>query len=397
MWWDDHRVKKAHAVARWMGALGIAMSLGLLVWLLCLLLGDANRAWRAVLINFLYFTSLAAGMVTWPAAITAARGEHWLHDRIRRPALLSLGFAPVCFVVFFLLFLGRSWWAGWLHDEHLHNGAWLNSWSLFTRDGVALLLFWGMAAFFALDSRPQPNKGRAGWLAFVYCAVFSLLGFDLVMALDPHWVSSLFGGYFFITGMYIGVNGWTFSVLLLDPPAGAPFRKDLGKLIVAFSLMSTYMMFCQLIPIWYESLPEEVRFVIPRLRYTPWNRVSLLLLPTVYLGPLVLLLSNRLKGSITYLRAITLMVLVGMWFERWWEVTPSLGGKLAIGLPEISMTVVFLAAFIYSRKLGAYLIPIPEDAPAGSADPGSASHSREGGSIPAGCVSSPATEEASND
>ena len=166
-------------------------------------------------------TPLAAGMVVWPAVINAARGEHWLNDRLRRPALLSLGFAPVSLAAFFLLFLGRGYWAGWLHVEHLHNGAWLNSRFLFTRDLAALLLFWGMAAWSARDTRPQPGKGRAGWLAFIYCAVFSLLGFDLVMALDPHWVSSLFGGYFFITGMYIArtmnLNWVTPDEVLLNP------------------------------------------------------------------------------------------------------------------------------------------------------------------------------------
>ena len=357
MWSDNARLQQAHSLARRLGVWGNLLLFGLVVWLLCLVLGDAHRAWRAVLINFIYFTPLAAGMVVWPATITAARGEHWLTERIRRPALLSLAFAPVSLAAFFLLFLGRGYWAGWLHEGHLHNGAWLNSRFLFTRDTAALLLFWWMAARFARDTRPHPDKGRAGWLAFVYCAVFSLLGFDLVMALDPHWVSSLFGGYFFITGMYIAANGWTFSVLLLDPPVGAPHRKDMGKLVVAFSLLSTYMMFCQLIPIWYESLPEEITFVIPRLRNAPWRWLSLALLSTVYLGPLVLLLSNRLKGSIFYLRAITLLVLVGMWFERFWLVTPTLGGRLAVGLPEIGMTAAFLSAFMLSRIWGERLIP----------------------------------------
>jgi hypothetical protein len=165
-------------------------------------------------------------------------------------------------------------------------------------------------------------------------------------------------------------------MLLLDPPVPAPFRKDMGKLIVAFSLLSTYMMFGQLIEIWYESLPDEVRFVIPRLTLAPWKYVSLAFIPTIYLGPLVLLLSNRLKGSFAYMRFITLMLLVGMWFERWWEVTPTLGGRMVIGLPEISMTAAFLALFVFSRRLGAHLIPIPEDTPIESAG------------IPAGCVSS---------
>ncbi len=386
---DNGRLQTAMGLTRRSGVWGVLLLLGLLGWICGLVWGDAHRAWRAVLVNFIYFTPLAAGMVVWPAAITAARGEHWLTERIRRPALLSLGFAPFCLAAFFLLFLGRNYWAGWLHAEHLHNGAWLNSWFLFTRDTVALLLFWWVAARFARDTRPQLDKGRAAWLAFIYCVVFSLLGFDLVMALDPHWVSSLFGGYFFITGMYIAANGWTFSVLRLNPPVGAPHRKDMGKLMVAFSLLSTYMMFCQLLPIWYESLPEEITFVIPRLRNAPWRYVSLALLSTVYLGPLVLLLSNRLKGSIFYLRAISLLVLVGMWFERFWLVTPTLGGQLAIGPAEIGITVAFLSAFILSRQWGGRLIP--------ASCTGGACHSREGGSIPAGCIGSPAVAEAGND
>ena len=361
---NDGSGRNRRISARRTGAWAALLLLGLLAWSAALALDDAHRAWRAVLVNFIYFTPLSAGMVVWPAVIAAARGEHWLTERIRGRALPSLGFAPFCLAAFAGLWVGRDYWAGWLHAEHLHNGAWLNSWFLFTRDGLALLVFWWAASRFARDARPQPGKGRAAWLAFIYCAVFSLLGFDLVMSLDPHWVSSLFGGYFFITGMYIAVCGWTRAVLLLDPPESAAHRKDMGKLVVAFSLLSTYMMFSQLIPIWYESLPEEIRFVIPRLKEDPWRRLSLTLLCTVYLGPLVLLLVNRLKGSITYLRTVTLMVLVGMWFERFWLVTPTLGGELSIGPAELGMTAAFLAAFMLGRGWGAGLIPARE----GSAD-----------------------------
>ena len=400
MWWDDSRINKVHHHVRRMGLWGNLLFWGLVLWLLCAVFGDANRAWRAVLINFLYFTSLATGMVVAPAMVLAARGEHWLNDRLRRPALLSVGFAPVCFGALFVLWLGRGWWAGWLHEEHLPNAAWLNSWFLFTRNTAALILLWGLATRYATDTRPQPGKGLAAWLSLTFACVLTLLGFDFVMALDPHWYSTLFGGYFFITAMYMGVNGWTFAVLQLDPPVAAPFRKDLGKLIVAFSLLSTYMMFCQLIPIWYESLPQEVRFVIPRLRLAPWKYVSLVFIPTIYLGPLVLLLSNRLKGSFFYMRFMTLMLLIGMWFERWWEVTPSLGGRMVIGLPEISMTAAFLALFVFSRGLGARLILIPEDTPtesaAGSADTGSACHSSECGTVTTDCVDAPLAEEASH-
>jgi hypothetical protein len=103
-------------------------------------------------------------------------------------------------------------------------------------------------------------------------------------------------------------------------------------------------MFSQLIVIWYENLPDEVRFVVPRLELNPWIWVSAGLLAVVYLGPLVLLLTRASKRSVGYLGAVALAVLVGLWVERWWAVTPTLGGARVIGPAEIALTAAFVAA-----------------------------------------------------
>ena len=199
---------------------------------------------------------------------------------------------------------------------------------------IALLVLWALALWFVLWTGHRGRKVLAAWLAFTFCIVWSLLAFDLVMALDPPWVSSLFGAYFFVTSLYIAMAAWTLLVLLLHPTADRGTRQeDLGKLIVAFSLASTYMMFSQLLPIWYENLGHEVRFVIPRLRLAPWRWVSLGLLTTVYLGPLVLLLTRWSKKTSWYLGAISLIVLVGMWVERWWLVTPDSRGTRGSSAP----------------------------------------------------------------
>ena len=84
------------------------------------------------------------------------------------------------------------------------------------------------------------------------------------MALDPHWYSLLFGGYFFISGMYIAVAAWVAPSATVDDRSTPDHLHDLGKLVVAFSLLTTYMMYSQLLPIWYENLPEEIRFLVPR-------------------------------------------------------------------------------------------------------------------------------------
>lgn len=323
----------------WLGVLVV----GVAGWTSLFLLKDAAVAWQAVLVNFLYFTPLAAGMVVWAAIVTACRGT-WMGES-RATALLGLWFAPVSIAAYFLLWIGVQSWAGWLRYDDLKNAAWVNSSFIYVRDGVALIVFWVLAYWFARRSKDGTHRGLAGLFILTYCLVFSLIGFDLVMALDPHWVSSLFGGYFFISGLYIAVAAWTLLSLMERPSARLTPVADLAKLIVAFSLLTTYMMYSQLLPMWYENMPHEVRFVIPRLQFTPWSGLSLVLLTTIYLGPLVFLLPRKAKTNVNYMRAAALLILVGMWFERWWLVGPTLGQPLSLNLPNIFAALMFLSLF----------------------------------------------------
>ncbi|BCS54210.1 hypothetical protein [Geobacter sp. SVR] len=179
-----------------------------------------------------------------------------------------------------------------------------------------------------------------GILVLVYSLVFSLLGMDLVMALDPKWYSTLAGGYFFMSGLYIAVTGWAFLSVLL-PDADEQQRHDLGKLIVAFSLMTVYLMYSHLMPIWYENLPHEVRFPLARMGSGGWRSVGYLLLVVVYLGPLVMLLTEWAKRNRCSLGCIALLVLAGMWIERWWLVAPTFEPELRFGLLECATTAAF--------------------------------------------------------
>jgi hypothetical protein len=332
----------------WTVAWAVLLAAGLALWGYYASGDDPARAWRAMLINFIFFTPLAAGMVTWPALLGAARSV-WLAP-VRRTALAAVAFAPVSLAAFAALWFGREYWAAWINMKDLPNAAWLSEPFLFGRDAVALVGFWLLAAVFVAGSARWKGKKVHALVILVYAAVLSLLAFDLVMALDPHWFSALFGGYFFISGMYAGVAAWTLAAILGRPMADADRRHDLARLLVAFSLLTTYMMYSQLIPIWYEALPDEVRFVIPRLTQPPWVYVSAALLVVVYLGPLVFLLTVRSKRSPWFLGIAAAVVLAGLWVERWWLVTPTLGGPLAFGLQEVSITVAFLAAFVLGLR-----------------------------------------------
>jgi hypothetical protein len=324
---------------------GAIFAIGITGWLYFAIYGDQPRCWRALLINFIFWTPLASGMIVWPAITIASQGT-WAKP-LERTAYAAIYFAPVSIAAFIVLWIGHSHWAGWLAYQNLPQRFWLNLKFVFIRDIIALLIIWGLCAVFVVRARKGAPGKIAGLLCFGYGVVFTLIAFDMVMALDPHWFSTLFGGYFFVSGMYAALAAWTI-LSILSKTADTEHRHDLGKLTVAVSLLTAYMMFSQLLPIWYENLSAEVRFVIPRLTISQWRFISVILVVTIFLGPLVLLLTRWSKRSPVFLTAVSLLMLVCLWIERWWEVTPTLGGKMTLGLIELSITAAFVAAFLLS-------------------------------------------------
>lgn len=308
---------------------------GCALWIVALNGSEAPRAWRSLLINFLFFSSLAGGLVVWPAVVRTCNGR-W-HAGIERIALSAITFALPSIAALLLLWIGSSGWTPW-HHMRFHQGAWLDNGLVFGRDLAALLLFWLLSGYYLLQRRHGEARVLASILIFVYCMVFSLLGFDLVMSLDPYWHSNLAGGYFFMSGLYIAITFWGL-IAAADPESESDQRQDIGKLIVAFSLMTTYLMYAHLLPFWYENLPTEVRFLVARMHNPSWRAVSYLLLAVVYFGPLVLLLTINAKRNRWSLGIISLLVLVGMWIERWWLVAPTFDAEVRLGLSELSMAV----------------------------------------------------------
>jgi len=311
---------------------------GCLAWLFFLNGSDAGRAWRSLLINFLFFSSLAGGLVVWPAVVRTCNGR-W-HLQVERLAAAGIAFSIPSLLALILLWIGSPRWAPW-YQARQHQGVWLDNTFLFGRDLAALLLFWGLAFYYQRKLRLDQGHVCGPLLILAYCLVFSLLGFDLVMALDPHWYSNLAGGYFFMSGLYIAITGWTL-LAAWQADAREDELHDMGQLIVAFSLMTTYLMYSHLLPFWYENLPHEIRFLVPRMNFQPWKTVSYLLLGAVYFGPLVLLLTERSKRNRLSLGAISLLVLAGMWVERWWLVAPAFDPAVRLGLSELSLAAAFL-------------------------------------------------------
>ncbi len=328
--------------------------IGVALWIISFSFDESHRVWRALLINFSFFTPLAGGMMVWPAVVTASNGK-W-SESVDNIAFMGIGFSIPSILTLLVLWFGSSGWSPWAHKTFT-QGFWLNNNFLFSRDLIALTAFWVLAMWYLVSGRKKNKLLPSGILILVYCIVFSIIGFDLIMGLDPEWKSKAFGAYFFITGFYAAVTAWTLLTILFSKPEKEMLH-DLGKLIFAFSILTSYLMFSQLLPMWYENLIEETRFLVPRYNYLPWKGVSYFILAVVYLGPLVLLLTEWSKENYWYLGVISCLLLVGLWIERWWLVSAKFSKhSLNFGLPEISISIAFIGIFIFSVELAYKRIP----------------------------------------
>ncbi|MCK5205492.1 MAG: hypothetical protein KAR15_16535, partial [Desulfobacterales bacterium] len=74
-------------------------------------------------------------------------------------------FFPLSFVLFLLLFLGRSHIFPWLHEDLHGKEVWLNIPFLFTRDCIGLLILYGIGLAYLYNSlqlKFDPNRSQTG-------------------------------------------------------------------------------------------------------------------------------------------------------------------------------------------------------------------------------------------
>ena len=364
---------------------GLLLLIGATQFLVGITGDQPQRAWQAYLVNFMFFTGISSGAILFVAILNMT------HARWGRPLKRlaeGLGaFLPVSFLLFWVLYAGREEIFPWIKEPVPGKEAWLNAGFLFARNGAGLFLLTvislvliyfsvredrrrttpieaaGRPAFEFLDEREEKNW-RAQMilspiLGISYAVVLSLLAFDLIMSLDPHWHSTLFGAYYFIGSFYTALAALIIlSALLRKQPGFLNLIQpghfhDLGKLLLGFCLITGDFFYSQFLVIWYGNLPEETRYVILRVRQNPWEPLAWAVLGLCFALPFIGLLSRKIKLKPPALAVLSAVILVGMWLERFLLIAPSLwkGQDFFLGRPEISITAGFLGLLTLSFVL----------------------------------------------
>jgi hypothetical protein len=183
------------------------------------------------------------------------------------------------------------------------------------------------------------------------------------MSLAPGWLSVLYPAYFFIGAWLSALAGMAVMAALFRKYNSFDFFAtnqwhDLGKLIFAFSVFWAYLWFSQFLPIWYGNLPRETFFIEVR-SVPPWESVSIAFFALVFVIPFLLLLWQKVKTIPGYLASVAVIIMAGLWLERFNEVIASIWTEgVPLGWIELLVTVGFLGAFGLCYALYASTFPM---------------------------------------
>jgi hypothetical protein len=238
--------------------------------------------------------------------------------------------------------------------------------SFFITRLIVYFVIWSVLAWFfyrtsvAQDaSRDVALTRRMEVLAAPGIVLFALslnfAAFDLLMSLDPHWFSTIYGVYYFSASVLLffavmpKILVWLQMHGLLKDAVTVEHYHDIGKFMFAFIVFWAYIAFSQYMLIWYGNVPEETEWFLKR-QTGGWTAISLTLLFGHFVLPFLMLISRRVKRRPLPLAVIGVYVAVMCWVDMYWLVIPEFSpGVARFGLLDV---LVYLGmAGIYSAVL----------------------------------------------
>src|SRR5690606_36893459 len=111
-------------------------------------------------------------------------------------------------------------------------------------------------------------KLAAGFLVF-FIVTESMMSWDWILSLDPHWFSTLFAWYVFSSMFVAAITMIALVTIYLKSRDHLPFvnhshMHELAKYMFGMRIYWAYLWFAQLMLFWYAHIPEEVVYFVAR-------------------------------------------------------------------------------------------------------------------------------------
>ncbi len=165
----------------------------------------------------------------------------------------------------------------------------------------------------------------SGLLLLALTSTFA--AFDLIMSLNYHWFSTIFGVIFWADGVR---SSLAFCVLIVLGLHGAGYLRstitrehfhDMGKLLFGFTVFWAYVAFAQYFLYWYGNIPEETKWYWDR-RAGSWYAFSMMLPIGCFAVPFFVLLPRGCKRNPTIIGFAAAWILLWEMAYLYWQIMP---------------------------------------------------------------------------
>lgn len=338
--------------------IGYTVYMGIGVW------GNNSPVyWGFGIVNFVFWIGIGhAG--TLISAILFLFRQHWRNAIARFAEAMTL-FAVMTAGIFPLIHTGRPWIAFWLFPYPNDMSLWINfrsplAWDVFAIStyGLVSFMFWYVGLIPDLAAMREHAATKAhrfiysvlswGWVGFnrhwrhyeraylllaglstpLVISVHTIVSFDFATSVIPGWHATVFPPYFVAGAVFSGF-AMVLTVLIILRKA---FRmehlitlkhlENMNKVVLATAWMVGFAYCIELFTAWYSGEAFE--------RFAFWNRITgpywwafaimftcNVLVPQVHWA-------KRVRTSIPMMFVVSLLVNVGMWFERFVIIVTSL-------------------------------------------------------------------------
>ncbi|MGE0127405.1 MAG: NrfD/PsrC family molybdoenzyme membrane anchor subunit [Blastocatellales bacterium] len=320
-------------------------------------------AWAFGITNFVWWIGIGhAG--TLISAILLLLRQKW-RTSINRFAEAMTLFAVACAGLYPLIHLGRPWLAYWLVPYPNSMAMWPNFrsplvWDVFAVSTYATvsLLFWYIGLIPDLATLRDRSRSRAGRIIYgmlalgwrgsaihwqryetatlllaglatpLVVSVHTVVSFDFAVSVLPGWHATIFPPYFVAGAIYSGfAMVMTIAIPLrkfygLEDFVTMRHLKNMAKVMLVTGLIVGYGYLTEAFMAIYSGNQYERFMVVNRLFGPYWPSYWALLICNIIIPQA--LWFRRVRNSVPALFALSLIINVGMWLERFIIIVTSL-------------------------------------------------------------------------
>lgn len=322
---------------------------GVLATLVGMFSGNAG-AWQAYLFGWLVWASLSLG------CLGLVLLKHCVNGKWGLPVLrfLEAGASFANFAILLVLFMPILWtvlsgkallypWADHeavARDHVLHAKAWwLNSVGFTIRTFIYFGIWIGLAAYLRASTLRQDesrndnerakrtNFASPGLVVFMISITFAFT--DWVMSLEPHWSSTIYGAWWGV-GAALMALAFVTAIATLNKEREMfhgivtnNWQRDMGNLMLAFTMLWGYTTLSQYLIIWSGNLPEFITYFVRRSE-NRWNAIGLAVMLGQFFIPFFSLLAPRVKAQAPLLARLCGLILVFRLVDMYYVIMPAM-------------------------------------------------------------------------